>query len=100
MLTTQLYTATTLIQTNGSQHTIDENIARLKKCSSDMPEEYRCRKLDKPCDFNAPFRMLDGTCNNVKKPYLGATFSQYSRLIQPIYSDGKNVTVYAYIFLF
>lgn len=89
LFTSQLYTATTLMQTNGSQHTIAENIARLKTCSVDMPEQYRCRKLDLPCDFQAPFRTLDGTCNNIQRPYLGATYSQYSRLVEPIYSDGN-----------
>ena len=38
--------------------------------------------------FNARFRSIDGTCNNLENPLLGAADTPLSRLIPPQYEDG------------
>ena len=36
------------------------------------------------------FRTIDGTCNNLKKPLLGASGTAFKRLVPPVYEDGIN----------
>lgn len=41
------------------------------------------------CDQNFPYRRLDGTCNNLQKPWLGRKEMPYKRFLDPDYADGK-----------
>ena len=36
------------------------------------------------------FRTIDGTCNNLLKPLLGASGTAFKRLVPPVYEDGIN----------
>ena len=47
---------------------------RLIDCATDM------------C-FHVNFRTIDGTCNNVQRPLIGASFTTFRRLIAPQYEN-------------
>lgn len=49
-----------------------------------------CMKMEYMCDEMAKmYRNLDGSCNNLEKPELGAAMTEYSRLLPPEYDDSK-----------
>ena len=39
------------------------------------------------CDPNAMYRTMDGSCNNLSKPYWGKSSTQFSRILPPNYDD-------------
>jgi hypothetical protein len=39
------------------------------------------------CDYDYPYRMMDGTCNNVLYPHWGRSRSPLKRLLNPEYED-------------
>lgn len=41
------------------------------------------------CDRDAIFRTIDGTCNNLDMPMLGAAKTPFGRLVQNTYEDGR-----------
>lgn len=43
--------------------------------------------------FHKKFRSVDGTCNNLDNPIVGAAFSPYIRLLPSAYDDGVNALV-------
>ncbi|XP_032786422.2 peroxidase [Daphnia magna] len=46
---------------------------------------------DPTCDqktIRSPFRMLDGSCNNIKRPSWGRSRTQFQRALVPAYADG------------
>lgn len=48
------------------------------------------RCFPKPkCDPNAPFRTIDGSCNNLNFPVWGQANTANTRIIDADYSDGK-----------
>lgn len=40
------------------------------------------------CDFNNPYRTLDGTCNNKQHTWWGQSVTPFRRLLPPAYEDG------------
>lgn len=43
------------------------------------------------CPMVTPrYRRLDGACNNLYNPVWGSTLTAYSRLLPPLYQDGKS----------
>lgn len=49
-----------------------------------------CPRLKIPkCDPRAPYRSIDGLCNNLQNPLWGAFLHAYQRFLKPEYSDGK-----------
>jgi hypothetical protein len=49
------------------------------------------KRLDKRCRASYKYRMEDGTCNNLRNPLLGASFTPYGRIYginSANYSDG------------
>lgn len=49
-----------------------------------------CMKMEHVCDEMAKmYRNLDGSCNNLEKPELGAAMTEYSRLLPADYDDSK-----------
>lgn len=47
-----------------------------------------CTCFAKPkCDFNSKFHQIDGSCNNMIKPWLGKSETPYKRLLPPEYQD-------------
>ena len=65
---------------------------RLHGLQSDViGREIACPSRTVPkCDPKSPFRSVDGSCNNLRRPLLGSAFSAFSRLqgAQPDYADG------------
>eukprot|EP00094_Tigriopus_californicus_P005399 TCALIF_05205-PA protein Name:"Similar to Pxt Chorion peroxidase (Drosophila melanogaster)" AED:0.03 eAED:0.03 QI:113/0.9/0.90/1/1/1/11/71/1447 len=52
--------------------------------------EGSCPRLTKPkCDPLAPYRSVDGVCNNLQNPFWGSFLHSYERFLKPEYSDGK-----------
>lgn len=45
----------------------------------------QCQLPDINCDVNSKYRSVDGTCNNVERPHLGATYLPNARLLPPVY---------------
>ncbi|WKX96700.1 hypothetical protein Q1695_012831 [Nippostrongylus brasiliensis] len=43
--------------------------------------------------FHKKFRSIDGTCNNLENPIVGASFSPFIRLLPSAYDDGINAVV-------
>lgn len=41
------------------------------------------------CDKDAPYRTIDGTCNNLQNKLTGAAFTPQSRFLEPTYGDRK-----------
>lgn len=42
------------------------------------------------------YQTIDGTCNNFKRPVLGATFTPYGRYIDAVFYDGKHFNSLTY----
>lgn len=42
------------------------------------------------CDPLAPYRTIDGTCNNLENPTWGATFTPLRRAAPTDYGDGEE----------
>ncbi|XP_067126718.1 eosinophil peroxidase-like [Centruroides vittatus] len=42
------------------------------------------------CNISSKFRTIDGSCNNILKPFLGKTNEVFDRLIPATYEDGIN----------
>lgn len=42
------------------------------------------------CDPSAPYRTLDGSCNNIEHPSWGKALSCHSRIAPPVYLDGVS----------
>ena len=65
---------------------------RLHGLQSDViGREITCPSRTVPkCNPKDPFRSVDGSCNNLRRPLLGSAFSAFSRLqgAQPDYADG------------
>lgn len=55
-------------------------------------------------EFHSKYATLDGTCNNLKHPQWGASYTAFRRLLKPIYANGidtpiawkKELTYYGY----
>ena len=46
------------------------------------------------CDSKKQYRTIDGTCNNLKRPYTGAAKTPLQRVVkQNTYADGKFYSV-------
>lgn len=49
-----------------------------------------CMKMEHVCDEMAKmYRSLDGTCNNLENPALGAALTEYSRVLPAEYDDSE-----------
>ncbi|GAB0096539.1 Haem peroxidase domain superfamily, animal type [Sergentomyia squamirostris] len=53
-----------------------------------IPDTARWR-LD--CDPFAPYRSINGTCNNLFNPNLGSSFTPFPRITYPLYDDDINI---------
>ena len=75
--------ASELFHKPGSQLT-EEELARIK-------QESGCTSREAPRCFRPTFqrfRTIDGTCNNLENPFLGAADTAFTRLIPAQYEDG------------
>jgi peroxidase len=54
------------------------------------PQEF-CPYAEKPyCDFNYPYRTMDGSCNNKENTWWGRSETPFKRILTPAYHDGLN----------
>ncbi|XP_048249474.1 peroxidase mlt-7-like isoform X1 [Haliotis rufescens] len=42
------------------------------------------------CDSSSPYRTMDGSCNNLRKPLWGRAFIPFRRFLEPAYDDGVS----------
>ena len=57
----------------------------------EAPKEYCPFTSHKPyCDYAYPYRMMDGSCNNIENPTWGMSKSPFKRLLNPEYDDYLN----------
>lgn len=49
---------------------------------------------------NTRYRSYDGSCNNLRNPIWGTPQTPYTRLLPPIYGDGKSYSYYLIVLWF
>ncbi|XP_046548359.1 peroxidase-like [Haliotis rubra] len=42
------------------------------------------------CNVSSPYRTMDGSCNNLRKPLWGRAFIPFRRFLEPAYDDGVS----------
>lgn len=73
-------------------------LSRFKYEDTDLAD--KCATLDVKCNetqLNSPFRTLDGSCNNVENLIWGRSNSQYMRILNSEFNDGKLLNLIGYI---
>lgn len=73
-------------------------LSRFKYEDTDLAD--KCETLDVKCNetqLNSPFRTLDGSCNNVENLIWGRSNSQYMRMLNSEFNDGKLLNLLGYI---
>lgn len=50
--------------------------------------DEQCLENMLPCDHTAPFRTINGWCNNLKNPEYGISMRLFNRFLLPVYEDG------------
>ncbi|CAG9818035.1 unnamed protein product, partial [Phaedon cochleariae] len=72
----------------------DDCLAAINKFSlKDSSLKSVCDHLEKKCspeEYQNMYRSAEGSCNNIKKSSLGESFTGYTRLLAPDYSDNIN----------
>jgi hypothetical protein len=43
------------------------------------------------CNVTTRYRTMDGSCNNIVRPYIGQAGTAYKRLLTPVYADIKSL---------
>ncbi|XP_017485563.1 PREDICTED: peroxidasin, partial [Rhagoletis zephyria] len=43
--------------------------------------------------YHSKYRSIDGTCNNLKNPWWGASLTAFRRIVQPIYENGFSTPI-------
>jgi hypothetical protein len=43
------------------------------------------------CNTTSRYRTMDGSCNNIARPYTGMAGTEYKRLRAPVYADNKSL---------
>ena len=64
------------------------------------PPRFCPFKNDIVCDQNYPYRTYDGSCNNLKKTWLGKAEMPFKRYLQPDYADRNLIVIFIFIMLF
>lgn len=59
----------------------------VRRCKAVQPTSPRC-------DDSYPYRIINGTCNNLDQPTWGSTFSCFWRLWPANYEGKKSITNY------
>ncbi|CAC5386495.1 PXDN [Mytilus coruscus] len=54
-------------------------------------ESFCDQRENNSCDKDAPYRTIDGTCNNLENKLKGAAFTPQSRFLEPTYGDPYNM---------
>ena len=71
-------------------------LRRLKKKGKVDPTKDCPFMIEKPCDEIATvntYRTIDGSCNNLKYPIFGKSFTPMRREQDASYADGKSIII-------
>ena len=80
-------------RTIDAMSTISLNISRklgLKDKITTLKAPNQFCPFEQPiaCDSSTKFRSIDGSCNNLQRPWLGKAETPYKRYLPPAYQDG------------
>ena len=68
-----------------SLRNVSDPLGELKNIK--VPHKFCPFKKQPACDFSAPYRTLDGSCNNMRIPWWGQAEMPYKRIVEPQYAD-------------
>ena len=60
---------------------------------SPLLEFAQCQPIPTPQDCSSPYRSVDGSCNNIANPLMGAANTAFRRLMPSAYEDGIYVPI-------
>lgn len=83
--TTALKVSAKLLSTKFTPLQARDPQAALKNFKA--PQKFCPFKQQTTCNFNFPYRTLDGSCNNMKNPWWGKSEAPFSRWLSADYSD-------------
>ena len=61
----------------------------MKKCRN-ITEDHAFEQCPSSCDVLAPFRAIDGCCNNINQRDNGRAPKPFARSLEPAYADGVD----------
>ena len=63
---------------------------RTKKIKLRAPPQFCPFSSNINCNPNSKYRIIDGSCNNLKSPMIGRSTTPYKRYMTTAYDDGRN----------
>uniref|UniRef100_A0A8D9BYI8 Chorion peroxidase n=1 Tax=Cacopsylla melanoneura TaxID=428564 RepID=A0A8D9BYI8_9HEMI len=77
-----------IVQVKGQSNTNDPVVGLTPEEQNVADQCFKSTPFS--CDPNAKYRTMDGSCNNLQKPWWGAAGTPYIRLLKAAYKDSKN----------
>ena len=69
---------------------IVQNSTSARSTDSLVIDSQYCPFVSLTCDSTYKYRLINGSCNNLKNPLYGSSNTPYKRVLDPAYGDGFN----------